>query len=65
MMTGSVTSRSNAVELKYVPALVSEASDDVEFAAGWGQTGIVGKSGTSFEGRISPRSSCRPAYESC
>lgn len=54
MMTGSVTSRSNAVELKYVPALVSEASDDVEFAAGWGQTGIVGKSGTSFEGESLP-----------
>ena len=38
-MTGSVTSRSNAAEVKYVPALVSEASEDVEFESGWGQTG--------------------------
>ncbi|MDC2688631.1 alpha-2-macroglobulin family protein, partial [Bacteroides ovatus] len=42
-MTGSVTSRSNAAEVKYVPALVSEASEDVEFESGWGQTGALGK----------------------
>ena len=42
-MTGSVTSRSNAVEVKYVPALVSDASEDVEFESGWGQTGTLGK----------------------
>ena len=42
-MTGSVTSRSNAVEVKYVPALVSDASEDVEFESGWGQTGALGK----------------------
>ena len=42
-MTGSVTSRSNAAEVKYVPALVSDASEDVEFESGWGQTGALGK----------------------
>ena len=42
-MTGSVTSRSNAAEVKYVPALVSDASEDVEFESGWGQTGTLGK----------------------
>ena len=42
-LTGSVTSRSNAVEVKYVPALVSDASEDVEFESGWGQTGTLGK----------------------
>ena len=29
--------------MKYVPALVSEASEDVEFESGWGQTGALGK----------------------
>ena len=42
-MTGSVASRSNAAEVKYVPVSVSEAAEDVEFSAGWGQTGVLGK----------------------
>ena len=48
-MTGSVASRSNAAEVKYVPVSVSEASEDVEFSAGWGQTGILGKLDTAPE----------------
>ena len=31
------------MEVKYVPALVSDASEDVEFESGWGQTGTLGK----------------------
>lgn len=52
-MTGSVASRSNGMEVKYMPALVSDAAEDVEFQSEMVPLG-VGKADTSFEDETLP-----------